>query len=167
MSKIGVEPSGDAFNSISLNPQTGCPVNPMINAGAIATTGLIKGKDKNEKKKRLLNMFAKYVGHEVKVDQSVYKSESKKGHRNRAIGHMLRNFEIIIINPEPVLDLYFQQCSISIDCRDLGMMSATLANSEINPVTNVCAVKQEYVENILSVMGTCGMYDYAGEWVLK
>jgi len=167
LSKIGVEPSGDAFNSISLNPQTGCPVNPMINAGAIATTGLIKGKDKNEKKKRLLNMFAKYVGHEVKVDQSVYKSESKTGHRNRAIGHMLRNFEIININPEPVLDLYFQQCSISIDCRDLGMMSATLANSGINPVTNVCAVKQEYVENILSVMGTCGMYDYAGEWVFK
>jgi len=167
LSKVGVEPSGDAFNSISLNPKTGCPVNPMINAGAIAITGLIKGKDKNEKRKRLLNTFAKYVGHEVRVDHRVYKSESNTGHRNRAIGHMLRNFDIINGDPEPVLDLYFQQCSISIDCRDLGVMAATLANGGINPVTKVCAVKHEYVENILSVMGTCGMYDYAGEWIYR
>ncbi len=167
LSKVGVEPSGNAFNSISLDAKTGCPVNPMINAGAIATTGLIKGKDRNEKKKRLLNTFAKYVGHEVSVDHRVCKSESNTGHRNRAIGHMLRNFDIINGNPEHVLDLYFQQCSISIDCRDLGVMAATLANDGINPITKVCAVKHKYVESILSVMGTCGMYDYAGEWIYK
>ena len=167
LSKVGVEPSGDAFNSISLNPKTGCPVNPMINAGAIAITGLIKGKDKNQKTKRLLKTFAKYVGHEVSVDHHVHKSESNTGHRNRAISHLLRNFDIINGDPELVLDLYFQQCSISIDCCDLGVMAATLANNGINPVTNVCAVKHEYVENILSVMSMCGMYDYAGEWIYR
>lgn len=167
LSKIGVEPSGDAFNSISLDPNSHRPVNPMINAGAIATTGLIKGKSQKDKLRGIINAFSNYVGHDVKIDEKVYRSERTTGHRNRAIGYMLRNFDIISSDPNPVLELYFQQCSILVDCRDLAVMAATLANGGLNPLTGRRAVKNEYVENILSVMGTCGMYDYAGEWIYR
>jgi glutaminase len=78
---------------------------------------------------------------------------------------MLRNFNILEDDPNPVLDLYFRQCSIAVTCRDLGVMAATLANMGRNPLTGQRAVRGEYVESILSVMGSCGMYDYAGEWI--
>ena len=163
--KVGVEPTGDAFNSISLDPATGRPRNPMINAGAIATAGLIAGKSPETRLKRLLEMFGLYAGRELSLDDAVYRSESETGHRNRAIGHMLRNFDILTSDPTPVVELYFQQCSIAVTCRDLGVMAATLANRGVNPVTGKQAIRGEYVESVLSAMESCGMYDYAGEWI--
>jgi glutaminase len=167
LNSVGVEPTGDAFNSISLDPQSGCPLNPMINAGAIAIAGLVKGTNAADKLHRILQTFSRYAGHEVAIDPMVYRSEKDTGHRNRAIGHMLRNFNVVADDPEPVLDLYFQQCSIAVDCRDLAVMAASLANGGINPITGLQAIKRDYVENVLSVMATCGMYDYAGEWIYK
>jgi glutaminase len=167
LKKISVEPTGDAFNAISLEPGTGRPRNPMINAGAIAAAGLIAGKEPATRLRRMLDMFSLYVGAEVKVDESVYHSESTTGHRNRAIGHMLRNFDILTEPPEPVVDLYFKQCSLSVNCRDLAVMAATLANHGTNPITQRQAIRGEYVESVLSVMGSCGMYDYAGEWLYR
>lgn len=163
--KIGVEPTGDAFNSISLDPGTGRPRNPMINAGAIAGAGLIEGRTPEVRLRRLMSMFALYAGRELALDEKVYRSESETGHRNRAIGHMLRNFNILESDPMPIVELYFQQCSVSVTCRDLGVMAATLANRGVNPVTGKQAIRGEYVESVLSVMESCGMYDYAGEWV--
>ena len=165
LEKVGVEPTGDAFNSISLDPGTGRPRNPMINAGAIASAGLIAGKTSQTRLRRLLESFALYAGHELWLDEKVYRSESDTGHRNRAIGYMLRNFGILETDPTPIVELYFQQCSISVTCRDLGLMAATLANRGVNPVTGKQAIRGEYVESVLSVMGSCGMYDYAGEWI--
>ena len=165
LKKVGVEPTGDAFNSISLEPATGRPRNPMINAGAIASAGLIAGKSSATKLRRLLETFALYAGRELILDDTVYRSESETGHRNRAIGYMLRNFDILETDPTPIVELYFQQCSISVTCRDLGLMAATLANRGVNPVTGKQAIRGEYVESVLSVMGSCGMYDYAGEWI--
>lgn len=167
MKKISVEPTGDAFNAISLEPGTGRPRNPMINAGAIAAAGMIAGKEPQTRLRRMLDMFSNYVGETVAIDESVYQSESSTGHRNRAIGHMLRNFDILTEPPEPVVDLYFKQCSVSVNCRDLGVMAATLANHGVNPVTRRQAIRGEYVESVLSVMGSCGMYDYAGEWLYR
>ena len=167
LKKISVEPTGDAFNAISLEPGTGRPRNPMINAGAIAAAGLIAGKDAQTRLRRMLEMFSLYAGEEVAIDESVYRSESETGHRNRAIGHMLRNFDILTEPPDPVVDLYFKQCSISVNCRDLAVMAATLANRGINPLTGKQAIRGEYVESVLSVMGSCGMYDYAGEWLYR
>jgi len=167
LSKVSAEPTGDAFNSISLEPGTGRPRNPMINAGAIATTALIEGKSAATRQRRLLEMFGLYAGREVALDEAVYRSESETGHRNRAIGHMLRNFDILTSDPIPSVELYFQQCSVSVTARDLGIMAATLANRGINPVTGKQAIRGEYVESVLSVMGSCGMYDYAGEWMYK
>ena len=165
LERVGVEPTGDAFNSISLDPGTGRPRNPMINAGAIATAGLIEGKSLASRFKRILDTFSLFAGRELNIDRKVYQSESETGHRNRAIGHMLRNFDKLTGDPTPTTELYFQQCSISVNCRDLGIMAATLANGGVNPITGKQALRGEYVESVLSVMGTCGMYDFAGEWL--
>jgi glutaminase len=167
LEKIGVEPTGDAFNSISLDPDTGQPANPMINAGAIAAAGQIMGHDKEKKLARVMDMMSAYAGRTLGVDESVYQSESETGHRNRAIGYMLRNFNILEDGPSDTLELYFRQCSVSVNCRDLAIMGASLANAGINPLTQKRAIRGEYVENVLSVMGSCGMYNYAGEWIYK
>ena len=167
LKKISVEPTGEAFNAISLEPGTGRPRNPMINAGAIAAAGLIAGKQPQTRLRRMLDMFSSYAGEEVTLDEPVYRSESETGHRNRAIGHMLRNFNILTEPPDPVVDLYFKQCSVSVNCRNLAVMAATLANRGTNPITGRQAIRGEYVESVLSVMGSCGMYDYAGEWLYR
>jgi glutaminase len=127
--KVGVEPSGDAFNSISLEPETGRPLNPMINAGAMTTSSLVAGASYPERLERVLDTYSRYAGRKLGVDQRVFESERVTGHRNRAIGHMLRTFDILTENPDAVLDLYFAQCAVSVDCRDLSLMAATLANA--------------------------------------
>ncbi|MEO0453557.1 MAG: glutaminase A [Verrucomicrobiota bacterium] len=167
LNKIGVEPSGEAFNSISLRPETGQPFNPMINAGAIAATGLVEGHTPDLQFQRILDLFHHYTGHPVEVDERVYQSESSTGHRNRAIAYMLRNFDIIQDDPSPILENYFKQCSISVTGNDLAVIAGTLANAGINPLNGRRAIRSEYVENVLSIMGTCGMYDYAGEWIYR
>ena len=167
LKKIGVEPTGDAFNAISLEPGTGRPRNPMINAGAIAAAGLIAGTTPATRLRRMMDMFSLYAGEDLGIDSQVYQSESDTGHRNRAIGHMLRNFDILTEPPDPVVDVYFKQCAVSVTCRNLAVMAATLANHGINPLTGQRALRGEYVENVLSVMGSCGMYDYAGEWLYR
>lgn len=165
LARVGVEPSGEAFNAISLAPGTGRPLNPMINAGAIATAGMIAGHSPADRLHRILSVFSLYAGRPLAVDEAVYRSEKETGHRNRAIGHLLRNFDVLEDDPEGALDLYFRQCSIAVDCRDLGLMAATLANGGVHPRTGERALRHEYVESVLSVMTTCGMYDFAGEWV--
>jgi len=164
LSKVGIEPSGEAFNSIVFDEQSNRPFNPMVNAGAIATAGLIPGKDLTERVNLLLDMFHRYTGSKVHIDPAVFLSERSTGHRNRAIGHLMLNFGMIGDRVEETLELYFQQCSVLVNCKDLAMMAATLANHGVNPHTGVRAVAEEYVKDILAVMYTCGMYDFAGEW---
>jgi len=167
LARIGVEPSGDAFNAISLLPQTGAPLNPLINAGAIAACGMIAGDTVVQKSARILDTYSRYAGRTLQVDEQVYASESATGHRNRAIGWMLRNFSILADDPTPTLESYFRQCSIRVTCRDLALIGATLANGGVNPVTGIRAIPMEHVENVLSVMATCGMYDFSGEWLYR
>jgi glutaminase len=167
LATVGVEPSGDAFNSVSLAPGTGTPLNPMINAGAIAAASLVAGHSPGDRFERILTVLSLYAGRRLDLDEAVYRSERDTGHRNRAIGHMLRNFDVLKEDPEIALDLYFRQCSVRVTCRDLALMGATLANAGVNPLTGEVAVRSGHVESILSVMVTCGMYDYAGEWVYR
>ncbi len=165
LGKVGVEPSGEAFNEISLEKDTGRPFNPMINAGAIATAGLVPGDTLEERFSLLLKTYARFAGHDLALDEAVYKSESDTGNRNRAISYLLRNSNIIENRTEETLDLYFRQCSILVNCRDLAVMGATLANNGVNPITGIVALKSGHVEKVLSIMSTCGMYDYAGGWI--
>ncbi|MBD2447092.1 glutaminase A [Nostoc sp. FACHB-152] len=164
LTRVGVEPTGDAFNSIILDEQSKRPYNPMVNAGAIATTSLIKGAGATERLNRVLDMFRRYTGHDVFVDISVFTSERSTGHRNRAMAHLMLNFGMIDHNIEEALDLYFQQCAVIVNCHDLAVMGATLANRGINPITGERAVDHQYIKDMLSVMYTCGMYNFAGEW---
>jgi glutaminase A len=164
--KVGVEPSGEAFNSISLAPGSGRPLNPMINAGAITSTSLVAGGSASEREERVVDFYGRFAGRSLEVDMEVYESERDTGHRNRAIGHMLRAFGVLEDDPDEALDLYFGQCSVSVDCRDLSLMAGTLANGAATrwPATGV--LERDLVDRVLSVMTTCGMYDSVGEWVV-
>lgn len=162
---VGVEPSGEAFNSISLEPGTGRPMNPMINAGAIAISSLVAGADRAARLERVLGAISACAGRALDIDEAVFASERATGHRNRAIGHLLRNYDIVGDDPEDALDLYFHQCSVRIDCRDLALIGATLANGGRHPVTGVQALQPQFVGPVLSVMTTCGVYDFTGEWI--
>lgn len=133
--KIDVEPSGEPFNEISLDPRTERPRNPMINAGAITAASLVAGPDLDTRFERIRAAYSRYAGRDLTFNRSVYESESRTGHRNRAIGHMLRSFDIITGDPDEAVDLYFRQCSVDVTCRDLSVMAATMANNGVNPVT--------------------------------
>ena len=167
LSRVGVEPTGEAFNSIVMDEVNNRPFNPMVNAGAIATTSLVKGGGPEDRFARILDMFSRYAGRKLSVDESVFESERSTGHRNRAIAYLQLNSGMI---QEPVLehlDLYFRQCSILVSARDLAMMAATLANNGVNPITGEVAIAAEHVKTVLSIMASCGMYDYSGEWVYR
>ncbi|MCP9851210.1 glutaminase A [Cyanobium sp. Morenito 9A2] len=165
VAKVGVEPSGEAFNAISLDPTTGRPRNPMINAGAIATTAQIACRDPENAEATVLDFFAQLVGRRLGIDDAVFRSERATGHRNRSIGHLLRNFAIIETDPELSLDLYFRQCSIQVTCRDLAIMAATLACQGRNPFTGARPLSPDITRRVLALMASCGTYDFAGQWL--
>ncbi|MGF1480272.1 MAG: glutaminase A [Cyanophyceae cyanobacterium] len=168
LTKVAVEPTGDAYNSIiKVEENSKRPFNPMVNTGAIAITSLIAGRSPAHRLNRVLEMYRRYVGHRVYVDTTAVVSETNQGDRNWAIAYLLRNFGMISGDIKQTLDLYLQQCSALIDCRDLAVMGATLANGGTNPMTQERALDGEYVRDLLSVMFTCGMYDFAGEWAYK
>jgi glutaminase len=167
LSRIGVEPSGNPFNAIVVDEASNRPFNPMVNSGAIVATGLITGADIPTRRTRVQDTFARYVGHPVEIDEAVFESERLTGDRNRAIGYLMRGFGMLEGDCEETLDLYFQQCSLRVTCRDIATMAATLANRGINPVTGERALDEEFVPDVLSVMSSCGMYDYSGAWVYK
>jgi glutaminase len=161
---VGVEPSGDAYNSIIRLDIANRPHNPMVNAGAIAVTGLIRGGDPTDRLDRTLDMLGRYIGRRPAIDVPVFISERNTGHRNRAIAHLLLHFGVIENRVDEILDLYFQQCSVMVTTRDLAVMAATLANQGVNPLTGERAIDRQYIRDLLTVMLTCGMYNYAGEW---
>ena len=164
---VGVEPSGDAFNAINLQHGTNRPHNPMINSGAITVTALLHSRFGDETFDILLDRLSVAAGRQLYVDQAVFESEQRTGHRNRAIAHLLLNFGMVHDQAEDALDVYFRQCAILVTCRDLAMMGATLANMGRNPLTGYSAYEIASVKSMLAIMFTCGMYDYSGEWAYR
>lgn len=163
--RVGVEPSGEAFNEMSLDPHTGRPRNPMINAGAILTHSLVDGDDAEHRAERVLEVFSRYAGRRLSVDESVYVSELSSAYRNLGMGHMLKAAGVLDGDPVAAVGGYIRQCSIRVTCRDLALMAATLANGGIQPRTGEAILDQATVRQTLSVMTTCGMYDAAGDWM--
>jgi glutaminase len=157
--RVGVEPSGNAFNAIVVDEHSHRPFNPMVNAGAIVTTGMVL----NGGADGITDMLSTYAGRPLTVDDTVFRSERATGDRNRAIAYLMRSLGKLD-DAEATLDLYFQQCSVLVTCHDLALMAATLANGGRHPITGARALEEKNVERVLSVMSTCGMYDYAGEW---
>ncbi len=165
-SVIGVEPSGDAFNSIRLTADNR-PFNAMVNAGAIACSGLIVAKEGAGAFDAIRSYLCRFAGRDLDVDEAVYRSESATGDRNRAIAWLLKNYGRLSSDVEVVLDAYFRQCSILVTSHDLAVMAATLANDGINPVTGDRILSPYVVARTLSVMTSSGMYDYAGQWLYR
>ena len=164
--QVGVEPSGDAFNAIVFDPRTNRPFNPMVNAGAITVSSLIYEALGESSMEFVLSRLSAAAGRPLRISDAVYRSESVTGHRNRAIAHLLLNVGATRGPVEPGLDLYFRQCSILVTAVDLAKMGATLANLGRNPFTGTRVFDLRAVRDTLSVMLTCGMYDYSGNWVL-
>jgi glutaminase len=164
---VGVEPTGEAFNSIVLDEVANRPFNPMVNAGAIAVAELMEGDSQVARVANMLALFSSLAGRKLEIDEDVFQSELATGHRNRAIAYMMLNTGMIRRDPNEVLDVYFRQCSVSVTARDLAIMAATLANDGTNPITGEAVYDATYVRDMLSVMNSCGMYDYAGEWAYE
>ncbi|MCX4751280.1 glutaminase A [Kitasatospora sp. NBC_01287] len=164
---VGAEPSGEAFNAISLEPGTGRPANPMVNAGAIATTALVKAADPAARSARILGWLSAFAGRPLDHDEDVYASEAASGDRNRALAYLMRSAGSLEDDPYSVTDTYFRQCSVRVTAADLAVMAATLAKGGLNPVTGERVVSQDVAVRTLAVMATCGMYDGAGQWLLN
>jgi glutaminase len=163
--KLGVEPSGEAFNEISVDKTTKTPKNPMINAGAITAVSLVPAGTPGERLEQIREFYSACAGRQLELDHDVYASEKATGSRNRAIAYMLQSFGVLDDDPEDVLDVYFRQCSLKVTATDLARMAATLARGGVNPMTDRRVTGAAVVNRTLSVMVTCGMYDAAGDWV--
>ena len=164
LKKVGVEPTGEAFNAIVLDEVANRPFNAMVNAGAIAVAELMDGGTQEERIANMLALFSSLAGRRLDIDQAVFQSEMATGHRNRAIAYMMLNTAMIRRDPSEVLDLYFRQCSVNVTARDLAIMAATLANDGANPITGETVYDTNCVRDVLTVMNSCGMYNYAGQW---
>lgn len=168
LERVGVEPSGEAFNSIILDERNHRPYNPMVNAGALVTTDLVRGENALEKLGRLLAIMRLYAGNEsLGVDDKTFDGEIRTADRNRATAYLMRAQGMMEGDVEATLALYLQQCSVQVTCSDLAVMAATLANGGLNPLTGERALPRRRVRDVLSVMYTCGMYDFAGEWAYE
>jgi glutaminase len=163
--RVGSEPTGRPFNSVSavvdVASHTG---NPLVNAGAIATTSLISGKDATEKWNKILAYYSKAAGEKLSLIKEVYESEAATNQGNRALAYLLLKYERIYSEPLEAVDIYTKQCSVGVNVVQLARMGATLANHGVNPVTGEELVKREHIPHILSTMMMAGLYDGSGGW---
>lgn len=163
--KIGSEPTGRAFNSpvavVDMPTHTG---NPFVNAGAIATTSLISGKDEDEKWNKILDFYGKAAGEKLELIDEVYKSEAATNTGNKALSYLLAKYDRIYADPFESVDIYTKQCSVGVNAVELAKMGATLANNGINPSTGQRVIKEENIPHILSTMAMAGLYDGSGGW---
>ncbi len=166
--KIGSEPTGRPFNSpvavVDMKTHTG---NPYVNAGAIATTSLISGKDANEKWNKILNFYSRAAGEKLSLIDEVYKSEAATNTGNKALSMLLAKYDRIYADPFESVDIYTKQCSVGVNATQLARMGATLANNGINPATGEQVIKAEDVPYILSTMMMAGLYDGSGGWAWR
>lgn len=163
--KVGVEPTGEDFDSIIKIDDDGRPYNPMVNSGAIVTSSLLlAGRSKN-RFDQLLSFYSKFASRKLSLNEDVFSSEINTSDKNWAIAHLLKHFGALSKTFRSDLELYFQQCSVDVSAKDLAVMGATLANKGINPISNELCIGPENLRSVLSVILTCGMYNYSGEWV--
>ena len=168
-SKVGMEPTGDGFNSIvnlevkKLNK----PYNPMINAGAIVISSLIEGKKVEERINRMVTFAQKITDNKtIRVNEEVYQSEQETGDRNRALAYFMKSNNILTGSVEESLEVYFKQCSIEVNSRDISRIGAMLANDGILPWTGERIISRETARIVKTIMVTCGMYDESGEFAV-
>jgi glutaminase len=163
---MGVDATGQVFNSIvAVEQYKGSEMNPLVNPGAITTTGMVKGATREEVWGKILANHSAFAGRQLSVNQEVFKSEAETNQRNQAIAMLMFAYGHIKENPLQACDIYTEQCAISVNAKDLATMAATLADGGKNPVTKKQIMKAEYVPEVLAVMATAGMYDDSGKWL--
>jgi len=169
---IGVDATGMRFNSIvsiefSQKALGGPEMNSLVNPGAIATTSMVKGATRDEVWKSILGYYSDFAGRPLSVDQEVFKSEADTNQRNQAIGYLMYAYGYIKANPMQATDVYTEQCSVSVNAKDLALMAGTLANAGKNPVTGKQVMAPANVPHVLAVMATAGLYDDTGKWLYR
>jgi glutaminase len=166
--KIGVEPTGMPFNSkIAIELIPARSVNPMVNAGALASVSMIDAKSEKERWQTVLANLEAFAGEKLTVLEDIYESEYTTAFGNRAIANLLFNYQRLYADPEETLRVYTRQCSVGITAKQLGVMGATLANGGVNPVTGNRVLQEEIVPKVLAVMQTAGFYDESGQWTAE
>jgi glutaminase len=167
-SNMGVDATGQVFNSIvAVEQYKGAEMNAMVNPGAITATSMVKGASREEIWKKILDYYSDFAGRPLSVNEEVYKSESDTNQRNQAIGKLMYAYGHIKSDPDQATSIYTEQCSVSVNAKDLATMAATLANGGKNPVTGKQVLKTEYVPEVLAVMATAGLYDDSGKWLYR
>jgi glutaminase len=163
---MGVDATGQAFNSIvAIEQYKGAEMNAMVNPGAIAATSMVKGANRDEIWNKILSYYSDFAGRQLSVNQEVYKSEADTNQRNQAIAMLMYAYGHIKENPLQACDIYTEQCSVSVNAKDLAVMAATLANGGKNPVTGKQVMTAANVPEVLAVMATAGLYDDTGKWL--
>ncbi len=164
--RIGSNATGEPFNSvIALELHKEHPYNPFDNAGAIATVSLLKATSPEDRWNRIISTYNLFAGRELAVNNEVYQSESDTNAHNRGISWLLKNSGNMYTDPDQACDIYTRQCSVSITCRDLAIMGATIANSGVNPMTKKQVVSKDNIQPILAEMMMNGLYENTGNWL--
>jgi glutaminase len=165
---MGVDATGQVFNSINAIEQyKGAEMNPLVNPGAITTTSMVQGSNRAEIWKKILDYHSEFAGRTLVVNQEVFKSEAETNQRNQAIAQLMYAYGHIKDKPLEACDIYTEQCAISVNAKDLGVMAATLANGGKNPVSGKQVLDAKLVPEVLAVMATAGMYDDSGKWLYR
>jgi len=163
---MGVDATGQAFNSIvAIEQHKGAEMNPLVNAGAITATSMIKGSTYDEVWNAIIGYYSDFAGRRLSVNQEVYESEAATNQRNRAIAELMFAYGHIKSNPSQATDLYTKQCAVSANAKDLAVMAATLAAGGRNPLTKKQVMRSDHVPQVLAVMATAGLYDDSGRWL--
>ncbi len=166
--RIGVDNTGLPFNSVmAIELHDGHPMNPMVNAGALATTALVPGASSVARATFIQDGLSRFAGRHLGIDVETYESEAASNHRNRAIARLMESYGRIDRDPLEVVDLYTKQCSLQVTVRDLAVMGATLAHGGINPVTGERVVRAEVCRDTLAVLAASGLYERSGEWLFE
>lgn len=165
---VGVNNTGLAFNSvIAMELNGGHPMNPMVNAGAIATTALMPGATAVEQWERVREGLSAFAGRSLSLDGVVYASEAETNDRNRALGRLLRSYGRVDGDPDEIVDVYTRQCALNVTAHDLAVMGATLADGGVNPVTGERVVSADVCRDTLAVVASSGLYERSGDWLFE
>ncbi|HET7822026.1 MAG TPA: glutaminase A [Ornithinibacter sp.] len=165
---LGVNSTGFPFDSlmaVELNADR--TMNPLVNAGAMATTSLVPGATADEKWERVRRGLSRFAGRELTVNEEVYASESATNLRNQGIAHLLESYGRLYFDPDEATDVYTRQCSLEVTVHDLAVMAATLCNGGVNPVTGDVVVAPGVCRRVLAVMATAGLYELSGDWLYE
>lgn len=166
--KVGASPTGMPFNSVqAIELHGGKPLNPFVNPGAIVTTSLVSGSSPEAKWANILGEMSAFAGHELKMNEQVYKSESNTNQHNRGIAMLLQSYGNMYSDPIVATDLYTRQCSIAVSAKDLATMGAVLAAKGVHPVSGKRLLKEANVHEMLAEMALNGMYDASGDWLYQ